>query len=99
MTYAYVLVPILALLLGGVGGYFVGRYQVALLNKIRTLEGQSRELPPEPEKPTVLMGAYEPPREISSVPDKRAAGLVEAKTPELVEWESKQAVNKEVLGH
>jgi membrane protein YqaA with SNARE-associated domain len=43
MIYALILGPILALLLGGVGGYYLGRYQVQLVDKIRTLEGQSRE--------------------------------------------------------
>jgi uncharacterized protein YneF (UPF0154 family) len=95
MIYAYILVPLLALLLGSIGGYFVGRYQSQLMNKIRTLEGQTREVKT---KPTITMGAYSHPKEMSNVPDKSKVGIVEAKTPELVEWENEQLIEKQALG-
>lgn len=96
MIYAYVLVPILTLLLGGTGGYFLGRYQNSLLNKIRTLEEQRRGEPKT--EPTVIAGAYQPPAPVSTAPDNRSVGLVESKTPELLDWESQQAIEKEALG-
>lgn len=88
----------LAGLVFGIAGYFLGRYQASLVDKIRTLAEQSREKPPNPEKPTVIMGAYQPPAEVSTSVDNRAAGLVESKTPERLEWENEIAVENEVLG-
>lgn len=90
MIYEITLAAVLGILAGGVGGYYLGRYQTQLVDKIRTLTEQVREQPepePEPEKPTVAGGVYAPPTEISTTPDKRPSGLVETKTPELLEWE------------
>lgn len=78
----------------GVGGYFVGRFQTQLVDKIRTLEGKQREVPPEPEKPAVTGGAYQPGRAISTAIDKkRSAGLVETKTPQQLDWESQNELH------
>lgn len=96
MTYALILVPILTLLLGGCVGYYLGRNQATLLDRIRELEAGQKK--PKPEKPTVIMGAYTPPTSLPSPDMKRAAGLVETKTPELLEYERQQAIEKEVLG-
>lgn len=83
----------------GVVGYLLGRYQSDLIDKIRTLEEQSREKPLEPEKPTVAGGAYQPPNEVSNTPSKeRRAGLVETKTPQLLEWENDNNIEKQALG-
>jgi hypothetical protein len=99
MIYEIILAAILGLLIGGTLGYFLGRHQAALVDKIRTLEEQSRQEPkPEPEKPGVTMGSYQPPREISTSTDTKRAGLVEAKTPQRLEWEQEIAIEKEVLG-
>ena len=96
MTNALILVFVLLLLLATAGGYYLGRYQAALVDKIRTLEGQVRE--PKPvEKPTVTMGAYQKPP-VTSTDSKRSAGLVEPKTPQLLEWETQIATEKEILG-
>lgn len=95
MMYALIILPVVCLIAGGAGGYFIGRYQVAILDKIRTLEGQARQPVIEPEKPSVTGGAYEPPHEISPVPEKKhAAGLVETKTPERLDWETQQEIEK-----
>jgi hypothetical protein len=96
MIYEIILAAILGLLGGGTLGYLLGRYQSQLVNEIRTLKEQGRQEPaPEPEKPTVVAGAYQPPKEVStSVDTKRGAGLVETKTPELLDWENKQEIEK-----
>jgi hypothetical protein len=81
---------------GGAIGYTVATNRLVLLDKIRTLAEQSRqELEPEPEKPTVTGGAYQPPKPMStSVNKKQGAGLVETKTPELLDWENQQEIEK-----
>jgi hypothetical protein len=71
-------------------------YQRAILDRLHLLENKE-PVKPAP-KPAVTMGAYAPIREISNVPDTRKAGIVEAKTPELVEWETGNAIEKQVLG-
>jgi hypothetical protein len=99
MIYAYILVPLFCLLLGGTLGYLAGRYQVALLDKIRTLEERGGVEPDVPEAPGVTMGDYQPPHIISNVVDtKRAAGLVETKTPERLDWENQQEIEKLGVG-
>lgn len=94
MTDVLILVLCGLVVCAGVGGYYLGRYQTLLIDKIRTLEGQAKEPPkPEPVKPTVTAGAYAPPREVStSVEKKQGAGLVETKTPELLDWENNNAI-------
>lgn len=94
MIYEIILAAILGLLGGGTLGYLLGRYQSHLVNEIRTLKEQSRQEPaPEPEKPTVIAGAYQPPKEVStSVDKKHKAGLVETKTPELLDWENRNEI-------
>lgn len=97
MTNAYLLVPVLALLSGGTVGYLFGRYQATLLNKIRTLEGQRREPVKAPVKPTVITSAYQPPRDIGTAVDsKHKAGIVATKTPERLEWEFRQELEKNI---
>lgn len=95
MIYVLLSISLIAVLAAGVAGYFTGRYQANLLAKIQALQSKQAEPAPEPEKPTVAGGAYMPPREISTTPDKKkAAGIVEAKTPELMEWEARQEMAK-----
>lgn len=95
MIYAAIASGVLGLLLGLVSGYFIGRHETSLLDKIRTLETQRKEeKPPEPIKPVVTGGAYQPPKPISTVPEpKQKAGIVETKTPELLDWENKQEID------
>jgi hypothetical protein len=90
MIYALILGPIAALLLGLTGGYFLGRYQTTLQE-----DKNNQPLPPpEPEKPQVAGGAYQPPKEVSPSTDKKiGAGLVETKTPELLDWENKNEID------
>lgn len=92
MNYAYLLVPILTLLFGGGIGYYLGLYQNRLLNKIRTLE----EATPYETEPVVTMGAYESTKEINET--DAVTGLVEVKTPQRIEWEAEQAIEKEGRG-
>lgn len=98
MIYEIILAVVFGLFIGGGAGYFVGRYQATLINKIRTLEEKGREEPvakAEPIKPTVMSGAYQPPREVStSVEKKQGAGLVETKTPERLDWENTNELAK-----
>jgi hypothetical protein len=95
MIYEIILAAVLGLLCGGIGGYYLGRYQDGLIDKIRTLEGQSREEPkPEPAKPVVTGGAYQPPHEFSTSDSKQKAGIVETKTPELLSWENDNELAK-----
>lgn len=95
MTNVLILVFSGLVVVSGVIGYCLGRYQNSLIDKIRTLEGQSRQEPaPEPEKPVVTGGAYQPPHEVSTSTDKKRAGLVETKTPERLDWESKNELAK-----
>lgn len=89
---AYLLVPCAALLLGGSIGYCLGIYQNRLLDKIRTLEEAT---PYEPET-LVTMGAYDKPKEINET--DTVTGLVEVKTPQRIEWEAEQAIEKEGRG-
>jgi hypothetical protein len=95
MNYALLLVPVFTLLLGGVGGYYLGRYQSHILDKIRTLEEQRRE---PASKPTITMGEYSAPKPVSTAPDNRAVGLVETKTPERVQYETTEAIEREGRG-
>lgn len=79
-----------------VAAFFLGRRYTELVDKIRTLE--NREPKQEPEKPTITGGAYQPPKDISPVPDaKRRAGVVEAKTPERMEWENNNAIEEQAV--
>jgi hypothetical protein len=91
MGYATFLVPSGTLVLGSILGYLLGRYHRQLLEKIDALQNRPEpELPPEPEKPTVTGGAYQPPKEISNAPNNRQkAGIIETKTPQQLEWEHK----------
>lgn len=91
------------LLVSGIGmgvmyflGYRVGRNESILLSKIESLKKNAK---PEPEKPAVILSPeYNAPQQVSNVPDNRAVGLVESKTPERLEWETSQKIEKEVLG-
>lgn len=95
MTNVLVLVLCGLVVFAGIGGYYLGRYQSRLVNEIRTLREGRQEPKPVPEKPTVVAGAYQPPKEVStSVDKKHGAGLVETKTPELLDWENKQEIEK-----
>lgn len=88
-SYVLILGGFCLIVVVGIGGYYLGRYQNSLVDKIRTLEGQAKESKPEPAKPTVVAGAYQPPKEVSTSSDnKPGAGLVETKTPERLDWEN-----------
>jgi hypothetical protein len=94
MNYALILVPILTLLLGGTLGYCLGRYQSRLIDKIRTLEAGNK---PKPE-PAVTLGAYDTPKEYAPVDNSKPVGLVDPKTPQRIQWEAEQAIEKEGRG-
>jgi len=96
MNYVLLGIYIASVLAAGIAGYFIGRYQTNLLEQIRTLQNRPvPETPLEPEKPTVVGGAYQPPREVSNAPDKkRTAGIVEPKTPQQLDWESQEELRK-----
>lgn len=96
MIYEIILAGMFGLLVGGTLGYLLGRYQTTLVDKIRTLEGQAREEPkPAPVKPTVVTGAYQPPKDVSTSTDSdNKAGLVETKTPERLDWENRNELAK-----
>lgn len=91
--YALIAGPV-CLLLGAIAGYFIGRKHTALLDKIKDL-ANTTEPGPEPEKPGVTPGAYAPVQEPNNTPEKKhGAGLVETKTPELLDWESQNELAK-----
>lgn len=96
MPYATVLLPTITLLLGGVIGHYIGREQSRLIDTIQSVL-QRTEKPPE-NLPAITMGEYVEPREISNVVDDTPVGLVESKTPQRVEWETSQKIDKEVRG-
>lgn len=92
---AFVLIFTGMFVVGCVGGYFLGRYQSNLANRIRTLVEQSREKKPEPEKPAIIGGAYQPPKPIGNAADKKlAAGIIETKTPQQLDWEAQEELRK-----
>lgn len=96
MMYAFIFTFLGMFIFGGALGYLVGRFEGKLTDKIRTLEAKAREVPkPEPAKPSVTGGAYQPPKPVSTtVESKQGAGLVESKTPERLDWESKEEIRK-----
>lgn len=93
MTRWYFIIPIVTLVIGYLAGYFMGLNQQRMLDKVKALEQKIKDTPAPPEPtqgPGVLGGAYQPPREVSTTVDNRhKAGLVEAKTPEMMAWENK----------
>lgn len=89
-----VLSLLIVLCIGEVIGFLVGRNQHKLEYKIAQLS-----LPKEPEvKPSVSGGAYEPPKDYFNTDDTTPTGLVEVKTPQQVEFEAEQRIEKQVLG-
>lgn len=104
MTNALILVLSGAVVFAGIAGYLLGRYgyRIAqIANEIRTVreeqakareEAEANKLP-EPEKPQVTAGVYIPP-EFTQRTNPRKAGLVEAKTPEQIEWERKRELEQ-----
>lgn len=78
------------MLIGGGIGYFVGYKQNQLTDKLRTLYGYRDEEVPTP---TVTMGEYKPPQDVGET--NSATGLIESKTPERLEWEASNAIDKE----
>jgi hypothetical protein len=91
MNYVLILIPSITLVLGGIGGYFMGRYQTALIEHIRELEEST---PYEP-SPTVTMGVLSPPKAVSET--DAPVGIAEAKTPQRVEYEAEQETERQGL--
>lgn len=91
MNHVLILIPSITLVLGGVLGYLIGRYQATLIDKIRTLQGQTREVV----EPAVTMGVLTPPRDMGET--DAPVGIVESKTPQRVEWEAENATEKQGL--
>lgn len=87
-----VLISLGALVFVGSLGYIVGWYQSSLIKRIHELEEST---PYEPE-PVVTMGAYSEPKELNET--DTAVGLVQSKTPQRLDWEAEQKVEKEGLG-
>lgn len=99
MIYGLLAISVIAVLAAGVAGYFVGRFQVQLLDKITKLNARIDAIPatetPKPQ-PAVTMGVYDrTPQPLTGVPAKSGkAGIVETKTPQLLDWESKVELAK-----
>lgn len=83
--------PLATLVLGGISGYYIGRYQATLIDKIRTLEGQTREVA----EPAVTMGVLTPPKDMGETDSP--VGIAESKSPQRVEWEAEIATEKQGL--
>lgn len=96
MTNAVILVLSISVVCSGVLGYLLGRYNFKLIEEIEYLwDRRNSKLPPEPEKPSVVGGAYQPPKQVSSAVDnKAAAGIVETKTPQQLDWENQNELHK-----
>jgi hypothetical protein len=92
---AYVLVSLLVVLVSCTASYWLGFYTRTLVDKIRTLKADQAGLIPEP-KPTVTMGDYTPPREVSETDSP--VGLVDVKTPQRLEWENEIETEKQGKG-
>lgn len=91
MNNELIYLPLATLVLGVGIGYLSGRYQATLIDKIRTLEGQTREVA----KPTVTMGVLTPPKAVSE--SDAPVGIAEAKTPQRVEYEAEQETERQGL--
>lgn len=91
MNYVLILIPSITLVLGGSIGYLMGRYQTSLVNKIRTLERQTRQVV----EPAVTMGILSPPKAVSE--SDAPVGIAEAKTPQRVEFEAEQETERQGL--
>lgn len=91
MNYALLTIISLSILCSGGAGYFMGRYQATLLQKIQALEGQDREVA----EPAVTMGILTPPREVSE--SDAPVGIAETKTPQRVEYEAEQETERQGL--
>lgn len=91
MNYVLFGISCLSVVCSGVTGYFMGRYQATLLQKIQTLEGQTREVA----EPAVTMGVLTPPREVSE--SDAPVGIAETKTPQRVEYEAEQETERQGL--
>jgi hypothetical protein len=87
----YILVA--GMVLTGVLGYLAGRYQAALIARIKQLEEST---PYEP-APIITMGAYDKPKELGET--DTPVGIAESKTPQRVEWETEQSIEKEGKGY
>lgn len=100
MEYAPIFVSAcLGLLLGGGLGFVLGRYIWSLLDEIEMFKLKDKEPKPFVEKPTITMGVLDPPRSIGNTGDKSTSfGIVESKTPELLDWERNEEIKKQVLG-
>lgn len=91
MNYVLLCLGTTSCILGWIAGYFIGRYQTILLQKIQTLEGQTRE----EAEPTVTMGVLTPPRAVSET--DAPVGIAESKTPQRVEYEAEQETERQGL--
>lgn len=99
MIYTAILISsCLGVVLGTVIGFVFGRYVWHLLSEIDALKALEKEPKPFVEAPTVTMGVLDPPRSIGNTGNNRTAGIVETKTPELLDWEQQEAIKKKVLG-
>lgn len=100
MLYAQILIAACSgLLIGGSLGFVLGRYIWNLLDTIEMFKLKGKEPKPFIEKPTVTMGVLDPPRSIGNTGDKaKTFGIVESKTPELLDWERNEEIKKQVLG-
>jgi hypothetical protein len=82
---------ILAFLIGGVVGWrldWLTRQLGALKDRIQ------QEPEPLPEKPTVAMGMYDRLDTENNVNTSAEFGIVQAKTPQLLDWEEQERVKK-----
>lgn len=80
----------LALIVGLALGYFYRDLKDKVVNIQKSLD--KKEV-----KPTVTMGAYVPPKARSNTGESKI-GLISSKTPQRLEWEAQERLEKEVKG-
>ena len=80
---------------GIVAGMFIGIRLRDLQDQIKELREHLAKIDSTP-APGVAMGAYDKVDEYNAVNTDSSIGIVEVKTPQLLEWEEKQRQQKDI---
>lgn len=79
-----------------IAGFIVGMKIARLEKLLHDLQERFKRLEKQPE-PTVTKGAYQNPKPINNMDSQdKGIGLVMAKTPQRLEWESSQELERNV---
>lgn len=83
-------------LIGIILGYVSGYYTRSLRDAIIHLEAERDA--PVVETPTITMGTYSPANPYAANTSAAPVGIAQSKSPQLVEFETEQAIEKRALG-